>query len=683
MPASLRAHARGLLLGLLFVPGAALGAQDTLRTPLSTNGLPGVIITPVAGSVPVGLFALGVNNFPDFEALWARPSLTLGQQHNGYISFNLFSWLSLSTRVSDVIPREPRKMITVGGPGGVLTIPAHNIDLSPDIQVLLAPERGLFPGLAVGAYDVTGTGALKARYAVASKTLGSVALISAGYGFGPILLNGAFGSVELHPTGWSSVEGEWDGKRLNAGIALRPALPGALAQYISAPRITALWADGKGWYVGTSLELPWSGAPARSVGPRPSHSVPPEVQPSWSTSLELREALEARGFENLAVATSDSLVRVRYEDRVHLRNALDGLASVLRLVASQTAEPARRAEITILSSDQPVLRVTATAVWLTALRDGDEAGLASGGLRFAYPSENDPGEGPWQTAPGGQSSRGHADLVLRPVLNTHLAWEDGLADARVGLVPTLEVPLLAGLYATVGYGIPLAQTKGMVVTVGPLPKPSLDVAQLGYIWNRPLSPESDVAVNWSGGRFDGNWEGVRQQVAVFLGNGILRLDADAAATRPVGGSGVSTMGVVGARVLIPGIDTRVWVTTGRYLYGDLGVTAGVSRYFGDTQVALGVESTQNGSQATFTVSLPLVGKHSLRPALVRPRLPAEWSNSESVSLSSFSGTGNIAFDVAQQLQSGSDQWDLLFDRDRLNPAAVQAAIGGARFNWWQ
>ncbi len=682
MPGFVRAPARGLLLALLLTRGAALGAQDTSGSSLSTNGLPGIIVTPVAGSLPVGWFAVGVNNFPNFNAFWGGPSFSLGRQHNGYLAFNLFSWLSVSTRVSDLIPLQPRRIITVGGPGGVLTLASHAIDLSPNVQVLLAPQQGLRPGLAVGAYDVTGTGLLHAHYAVASEALGSVGQISAGYGVGPAMLNGLFGSAEVHPTPWSTVEGEWDGKRINAGIGLKPPLPPAVTRYVLEPQINALWADGKGWYLDASLGLPWDGAVVQRPASRPRASASPEPRPSWGTPSDLADELAAQGFENVSAEESDSAVRVRYEDRVDLRNALDGLTRVLGLVARQDTAPIRRAEITILSSERPVLYVTATAAWLRAFRNGEARGFAGTGLQFSYPSGDDAGQGGWGATPD-RSSRGKADLVLLPTLSTHVAWENGLADGRIGLVPTLEVPLYPGLYAALGYGVPLWQSRGMIVTMGPLPNPSLDFATLGYIWNRALSPQSDLAVHWSGGRFDGGWEGVRQQAALLLGGGILRLDADAAVTRAVGEGGESAMGVVGARVLIPGIETRLWVKAGRYLYGDRGMSGGVSRFFGDAQLTLSVESTQNGTQGTFAVAIPLAGARGLRPALVRPRLPMDWSNGESVGLYSLSGTGDVALNVAQELQNGADMWDRFFDRDRLNPAAAAAAMAGPRFGGGQ
>lgn len=63
--------------------------------------------------------------------------------------------------------------------------------------------------------------------------------------------------------------------------------------------------------------------------------------------------------------------------------------------------------------------------------------------------------------------------------------------------------------------------------------------------------------------------------------------------------------------------------------------------------------------------------------------PMEWSRSEGVSLAALSGTENVAFGVAERLQSGSDAWERFLDRDRLNPAAMQAAMGGAAAGWWR
>ena len=92
--------------------------------------------------------------------------------------------------------------------------------------------------------------------------------------------------------------------------------------------------------------------------------------------------------------------------------------------------------------------------------------------------------------------------------------------------------------------------------------------------------------------------------------------------------------------------------------------------------------SQHGNQAVFTLSLPWTGERSHQPGVLRVRAPAVWGYSQSSTI--FTGVGNnVAFDIAEGLQSRFEVWERFFDRDRLHPEAVRRAMTGARFSGWR
>ncbi len=637
-------------------------------------------MTPSAGTMPVGWLAIGGNTVPDLDGYWRGRGAAAGQQVNLFFGFGLFSRIAVSTRVSDHRPKTPAAPDTIWGVEGPSVGQNRAIDLAANVQVLLLAERGIRPALAVGAQDVVGTQGLAANFAVATKTVAPSTRLSLGVGDGSSALHGLFYGLSSSPRPWLGVRAEWSGQRAAAGISLQPRLPHALGRVVRASQVESYWIDGGGWHLSASMLVPWDGA---YVPPR-TRELPPATQQKpararWHTASELAAHLTAAGFEDVRVATDAQTVYVAYDDRVHLRARADGLARVLALVASD--ESARqRTEVYILASGRPVLGATATTV-----RSDNTARDARGSehwtVQYAYVDRL-----PSILARTERPARGRrrlaADLSLQPLLATHVAWERGLFDARVGVIPTLELPLTRGLHATVSFSIPVAQTDGIAVTMGRLPNPGLSRSLLSHVWNRALTPTRELATHVSIGHFGGGRAGIRGESALLLAGGLVRLDADIARTRDVVEVGVHPYGsrhvpetivsaLVGARVALPQGNTRLGVTAGRYYWGDTGATATLSRMFGDTEVSLGFRHTSNGRSGTFAVTLPLV-PHALRaPTRVRLRGPASWSYEQGIRLER---VGTVSFITGEQPPANLEVWDRFLDRDRLHPATMSPRL---------
>ena len=140
---------------------------------------------PDARFAPEGTWRSGVSFLRPYTAFWSN--------------ITAFSWLEGSfrfTRIYDVPAFEDRPDTDYG----------DYRDKAFDTKVLLLPERGPWPAIALGAQDALGgTGIFRAAYGVMSKRLGELDL-TLGYGIDRI--DGAFGGLRWSPRAlprWSLV----------------------------------------------------------------------------------------------------------------------------------------------------------------------------------------------------------------------------------------------------------------------------------------------------------------------------------------------------------------------------------------------------------------------------------------------------------------------------------------------
>lgn len=105
-------------------------------------------------------------------------------------------------------------------------------------RVILLPEWGILPSVAVGANDLIGTRKFHALYAVSSKHLGGAGLVPriglhAGYASDVLearyhQLSGPFGGLSVSPVRWTTLLIEHDTRRFNAGLRISVGPLGAL-----------------------------------------------------------------------------------------------------------------------------------------------------------------------------------------------------------------------------------------------------------------------------------------------------------------------------------------------------------------------------------------------------------------------------------------------------------------------
>lgn len=203
---------RVLLLAWPLLAGAGLSSLSAQALP----GTSGLVSIPTAAIKADGEMAIGVNVIaPDYHEYVADGF----DGEAGIVQFATVGFLPFV----EVGLRLTR--LTGDRPQGIG-------DRMVSVRVRVLKEGRHRPALAVGAHDLVGTRIYHATYAVASKTVPSVAGpvgLHMGYGHDVLGLpaagrqfDGLFGGVSLAPHRWLTLLAEYDGERPSAGVRLEP-----------------------------------------------------------------------------------------------------------------------------------------------------------------------------------------------------------------------------------------------------------------------------------------------------------------------------------------------------------------------------------------------------------------------------------------------------------------------------
>lgn len=636
---------------------ATAAARGASAAP-SFSGGPGLFDVPTATAFPEGEMVLSVNEArsPD-----SRPDTRW--QRNGMLTVAFLPRLSLTGRAA------------VRVVGDV----ADKRDLSANAQFLAVEEKGWRPALMLGANDVSG-GAQNytATYAALTKSVAGRLRLTGGYGQGRQLLDGPFGGVELSPCAWVSLIAEHAGPRSSAGVRLTP-FP-ALAQRTGL-RLTldAARIEPQGWTGGVGVR--WAAGPARAHRPAP---VPPAVAatprafgPAVGTVPQavtaLYGALEQAGFENLRVVVTDSAtLRVDYENRRWLLDDMDGVGTVLGIVAARAPAAVHRVEVVIRAVDIPLLSVT---TWLEPLRaylaDPWEEGPFVQQLELRYPSASDPGG-----ARVANRSRFRVDLTVRPRLETVSMFEGSAFESRGSLLPEFKAQLGRGLVISGRRNVELWQSDRFLTGLEDpgadrlllhaatrlpaawLPRGAISVGQLsvGRLGQRQVGAAWDQEVTLAGGRWSMGVSGA------LFGRAISTVDRSYAFAT--------------VRWRRPEQELRTALSWGVYQFGDVGIIADVVRRFGVLDVGFRLRSTDLTSQAGILMGIPLSPRRQLRPSRVRVTTPDFYELLRETVV--FQSANYIRADVARSLDTGHEVARAYGGRDWLRPGTLRARAWAIR-----
>ena len=651
-------------------------APSLRRSGLSWSGLPGLIRVPAAATIPTGAADLS------FDGGYT-PSVIPGAffQRNAFIAFGFLPRLTISGRG------------TVADTGG----PTEVRDLSANAQFVLLKERRRMPAIAAGIQDV-GQGAVPyfpSRFVVASKTFLGHARVSAGYASGKRLLDGPFGGVELELGQWVTALGEYDGEHYNGGVRVFP-FPSFADRIGLQPALNVAWTQGMRPAMGISART-WLGG-IRAAGAsaarirRPAGAAvraPAERARSAATQadrvsapgtapLAIEQRLNGFGFENVRVGVEPgapgATMAVEYENRRFNHDELDALGIVMGVTATAAADSVTRMRVTIRRVDVPVMAVESGVAAFIAFVNGgitDESFADQLVITHAGP------ERPVAATAGVRvnASRFKLDLVLRPHVETTLLTDLGIFDSRVSLRPNAVMQLGPGLVLNAQRTIAVSETRRYP---GQLDDPNADRLLVhkalrvppGRVWG------ADAITQFSIGRFGHERVGFAHELDLSVAGGLVSLGSAVAVFGRTFGDLDHTTALATLRVRRPEWDLTTSLTAGRFLNGDSGALADLSRFFGATELGFYVRATDRASVAGVRIGLPLAPARELAPVRIRPRLPAVHDQAiQSVILDPIPV---LRRDVGLRLATDHDVGLVYRIRDRLQPATVRVRVAVMR-----
>ncbi len=647
------------------------GTSTVLRNSLSTRGMPGLIHVPTATMVPEGSVDLGYNVTRD-------RTVFPGVDRQKSFGFAL-----------GLLPR-----LTIGGRGVVATDTDTGLDLARDIsanaQVLLVEDHSWWPSIAVGLQDIGGGATFfRSRYVVLSKSLFGRLRGTVGFGAGPDVLDGPFGGVELALNQFVTVMGEYDTKVFNAGLRLFPFPERWEAYGIPRPTVDVLWQDGRHVSWGISIRAGLGEAKfhaqreARAEKRYSRRSQRGEAELSLqAVSERLQAALIDRGLENvrITIARLDAglTVVVEYENRRYNRDELDALGLVLGLAALETPSQVTHMRVIVQEVNVPVLEVSSSVeAFLAFLNAQMSAAAFAQQLRMTQEVQWPlPALTPEARTSMRERSWLKLDIFLRPGIETQILTEVGVADMRFSLLPDAYLQLTPGTVLNVRAAIPVTRTAAFAQ---PLGDPAVDRVLAHQALRLPIGrwwPGATGLTQVSLGRFSREEVGIAHETALTLVEGVALLKGTWARLGPSYGDLDHWVALANGRVRYPPWDLTLSVTAGRFLDGDQGVAADVSRFFGNTEIGVFLRHSDHGSQAGLRFAMPLTLSKELPPWRVRPRLPDVYAYEQRTTV--FTNTNVIRNDIGRELNTGHAVERVYWNRDRLYPAYIRYHVDTLR-----
>jgi len=651
-----------LAAAVLAAPAAAQSDQGRLPDALSTHGLPGLINTPSAMAVPSGTFRFNVNSMPDYQLLGDPVRGDFAWQGNVQLAIGFWDRLTIGGRGTEMRLDSALSRQLIFYPGGGLTVAERNYvvrDLAANVSLLAVREGRWMPAISVGVQDLGGAANnFEGRFAVASKTIGDWARISAGYGIGEDVLDGAFGGIEVAPLPGLGLVAEYDTERFNAGARWRMLPTSWAARGLPQLTASAFWTEDRDPSVSLDLSMPLD--PGRRQRPSEERrSGPAEI------TDPVARALVGLGFENVAVETAGATIRVEYENRVYNQSELDGVAAALRAIEAHAPPAVADIELVLTSIDVPITEVRLAR---TALRDGVPDPSA---LDVGWPTA------PRLTGPRWNPARSNLDLELIPSVQYIAFSEASVFEGRFNLTPTLRAQPFRGITLEAAPRIAIYQTDRYRPVRGPRPDPELERATVSWLHRVPGIRGWGAWSEWTAGQLELDELGARHQAAFVSPGGRVRLGTDIALLGPEASEVDRLYAVASVATLIPEIESIVTLSAGQYMDEDAGFTVDLSRWVGDTRVSMFMARTDISTQAGFRFSVPLSGRRDITPRAIRPRATSALRSGVQTTL--FEEFNAIRGDTGRTLSSRTALPTLHLDFGRMGPGWSERYLGDERF----
>lgn len=624
----------------------APGLRDRSAAP-NFAGMPGIVEVPVAAATPEGEVWFAFN---EAKRLYATvPPIT--SQSNVFATIGLFPRLTVSARGS----------VTRTG----TSIDYLNRDLSASAQLLLARETAWRPALMVGLQDISGSNAIyEARVVAATKSIAGRLRLTAGYGQGFTLLDGAFGGVELAPCDWVSLLAEHDGLQRSVGVRLAP-FP-ELSERLGLRLTLDLIERGEqGMVVGvglrTSLKRPHDEPTARVAAPERARG----------TLDAVRQRLVSAGLENVRVGAADpNTLSIHYENRRFNKDEMDALGVVLGIAADAAPPAMTSLRITVRKLDIPILSVrTERAPLQRYLEDPrgeaafvDQLVVEDASLAPAEEARERPSN----------RTRFRLDLTAAPRFENNLLTEVSALETRISLLPEATMQLGRGLSIS-GRRAAVLRTSAEFFSEERVLNADRLLLHQGVRIPRRLLPWGMTGVGQlSVGRFGSREVGALWDQDLLLRDGVWSIGGQVGVFDRSLEALERSVGILSVRWRDPARGTVVALSGGRFLRGDVGGAAELTRRFGVTELGFFVRTSDLSSEGGVRVGIPLASRRDPKPAIVRGRIPTFWEHTQRIRL--FEEIAFLPVGAAQPLETGHEVVRVYGGRDWMRPTVLKARV---------
>jgi hypothetical protein len=592
-------------------------ADDLVNLP-SLTGLTGLVRVPTADIMPETMMRLGYN--------WSRGEM--GPDMGGVSTY----------------------LIGIGAlPGveGSLTMgqysQAHDFTVHGKVAVLR--ERGPWPAVAVGFSDLKRTQkpGTMTKFVVATRHFGDRAAVTLGAAAGNN--NGPWAGASYRLGRALVLEGEYDGRRVNEGLAVR--LPRDSMLRLQNIR------DGVTASVSTQFNL---------TAPPPLPCPAPVAAPVAGDVNAAQQAVIALGLERVRVTQeAEGRLAARYENRRYTLNDRDSLCAVYAALADHAPASTRTLAATITHRGIPVLSVATGLDAFRQYRAGTLAGPAFARQLVTTTLPSAPTGSVVADSGTDNPLYGRADLLFGPGLLTQVGTDDVTLALGVFGRGELVVPVAKGAVIDARVSYPLG---GPLVREVPkrLENDRL-VAALAF----RATPR--VVGQVFGGKFPDDYRGAGAEAAMPVGSrGLLHVTVSR--LRHIDWE--RTTGLAEYTTLLPASNTQVRYYLGRFLEGDTGGGIDITRFFNEYQIGIGIRDTTNGRLAHVRISVPLSPRRQPHaPSSLRLRT-VDFYDYRVRSIITGRNYLTQAQVTGNELSTGVDLVDTLFNRARDLPAAGEA-----------
>jgi hypothetical protein len=355
------------------------------------------------------------------------------------------------------------------------------------------------------------------------------------------------------------------------------------------------------------------------VTPSNSADAPtPAIAEALNTSSldEIAAQLFAAGLERVRVGMSGRDLVVEYENHRYNQNEADALGIVLGVASANAPQGTDKIHVVIKKANEPLGEVIVDRDAFAQFFAGGAPTAASASLSMRTRPTYDPDSIAWH---GDEHKHGWTRIQIGPAVSYLYGTEYGVFDASIGANIEGFVPLWRGAELYASYIAPLYNTKNMddgrVFSDYRLRGGLNAVALAQSFWVVP-QVFNVLAV----GKFDYSYVGAENETTVFVPGrpDLIRLRLAYLHQEPGKDALPSEKNAeLTYRWVKP--SWKLWIEAGvaRFVGGDKGPEATITRWFDDVSVSVHGEHSGQGTFVGAAISFPLTLRQGMKPGVTQ------------------------------------------------------------------